>query len=387
MAIAVRYYITSNAGSYIDWSARYIGSELPAGEMLFSGAVGTDSLSVQAGAAVDATSMGLGDNKIYLSGRLSDYAQDIDQSTGVYTFSRPVGTRTEVVKVLVSNANDVLYFADGHVTINAEQDVRLNDGTLFHPIEAGWLELGGTPSGPVATAPVVQASSQPIKAFVEDAQGAYIPALTQPGQVMKVTGSSGVDTVNVGPGTSVDASQLGLGNDQIYLFGTLAEYTQDIDQATGIYTLTRTVDGKTESVQFLVGIEDDQIYFADGHITLNAEMDPRLYDGVEFKPLQADWLVSGGTVTQTMADALAKITAYADSSSNPVPTVTDYHDAGVIGVTADNLAAVNYRVDAVVKTAADELAEVQALVYAAAAAPTGVAVSPTGTALDRKSVV
>ena len=50
MAIAVRYYITSNAGSYIDWSARYIGSELPAGEMLFSGAVGTDSLSVQAGA-------------------------------------------------------------------------------------------------------------------------------------------------------------------------------------------------------------------------------------------------------------------------------------------------------------------------------------------------
>ena len=381
MAIAVRYYITSNTGSYIDWSARYVGFALPTDEMLFVGAVGTDSLSIQAGASVNATNMGLGDDKIYLSGRLSDYTQSIDQDSGVYTFTRAVGTRTEVVKVLVSDANDVLYFADGHITINAAEDARLHDGAQYQQIQAQWLQSGGTPSGPVSTAPVAETDVAPIKAFVEDAQGAYIPALTQPGQALQVTGSSGVDTAYVGAGTVVDASQLGLGNDKIYLMGTLAEYSQSIDQETGIYTLTRTVDGKTESVKFLVGDEDDQVYFADGHITINAATDERLYDGVQFKPLQADWLVSGGSVTQTMADALAKIAAYADSSSNPVPTVTDYRDAGVTGVTADNLAAVNYRVDAVVKTAADELPEVQALVDAAAAAPIGVAVSPTGAAL------
>ena len=59
--------------------------------------------------------------------------------------------------------------------------------------------------------------------------------------------------------------------------------------------------------------------------------------------------------------ALAKIAAYADSDSNPVPTVQDYMDAGVRGVTGDNLAAVNAAVAAVSETEADETSEIQAL--------------------------
>ena len=64
----------------------------------------------------------------------------------------------------------------------------------------------------------------------------------------------------------------------------------------------------------------------------------------------------------TAATALAKISAYADSTSNPAPTLQDYADAGVSGVTAANLAAVNTRVAAVAGTAANETAEIQRIV-------------------------
>ena len=65
---------------------------------------------------------------------------------------------------------------------------------------------------------------------------------------------------------------------------------------------------------------------------------------------------------------MAKIANYADSNTNPVPTLQDYVDAGVTGVTATNLNAVNAKVDAAVKVDADTQPEVQALVDAAAAA-------------------
>ncbi len=60
-------------------------------------------------------------------------------------------------------------------------------------------------------------------------------------------------------------------------------------------------------------------------------------------------VVSVGVAAQTTA--LAKIVAYADLNTNPVPTLTDYALAGVTGVNADNLVAINTKVDA--KVAAD----------------------------------
>ena len=67
-------------------------------------------------------------------------------------------------------------------------------------------------------------------------------------------------------------------------------------------------------------------------------------------------------VAQTIAEA--KIEAYANNSSNPAPTVSDYSDAGVTGVSAANLSDVNARVDAVTGTEVDTTAEIQALVDA-----------------------
>jgi len=71
----------------------------------------------------------------------------------------------------------------------------------------------------------------------------------------------------------------------------------------------------------------------------------------------------------TVADqALAKIEAYNVSDgdgSASVPTVGDYSNAGVTGVTTDNLAAVNAQVSAAATGGADTVSEVQALVTAA----------------------
>ncbi|WP_408038870.1 autotransporter outer membrane beta-barrel domain-containing protein, partial [Tenacibaculum amylolyticum] len=53
---------------------------------------------------------------------------------------------------------------------------------------------------------------------------------------------------------------------------------------------------------------------------------------------------------------------YADDNTNPAPTVTDYTDAGVTGVTAGNLAEINAVVDGLTGTDVDSLAEIQAIV-------------------------
>jgi len=62
---------------------------------------------------------------------------------------------------------------------------------------------------------------------------------------------------------------------------------------------------------------------------------------------------------------LKKIADYAGNNTNPAPNVDDYKNAGVTGVTAANLAAVNVKIDAVAQTAADQVSEVQATVNAA----------------------
>jgi len=73
--------------------------------------------------------------------------------------------------------------------------------------------------------------------------------------------------------------------------------------------------------------------------------------------------------TQAAIDAAqAKIVAYAEDNTNPAPTVEDYAAIGVTGVTAENLDAVNAKVDTLVGEDVDTTVEVQALVDQQAAA-------------------
>ena len=106
---------------------------------------------------------------------------------------------------------------------------------------------------------------------------------------------------------------------------------------------------------------------------VNSQVDGATRDQAD-TVLEVQGLVNTATSGLTGSDkakvtaALAKITAYADNGSNPAPSVQDYADADISGVTQINLAAVNAQVDAAIKTDADTHDEVQDLATAGAAA-------------------
>lgn len=69
------------------------------------------------------------------------------------------------------------------------------------------------------------------------------------------------------------------------------------------------------------------------------------------------------TVTATPQEiAIDKIKAYADNEANPVPTLQDYSDAGVTGVTADNIDDVNDLVASLTASEVDTLVEIQSVI-------------------------
>lgn len=302
LSVAAKIYITDQQGNYIDWSAQLAGFSVLGKGVQLTGGAGDDMFYLQAGTSADISNLGGGINTLHLTGNLADYAQTIDQQTGVYTLTRTTGLpagQNEVVQFTVGDKGDIVYFADGQITINAASDPRLFDGAAFQTIQGGWLTAGGTPASPVTTA--ATAATNPAKVYIVDAQGLDVPALMQPGQAMEITGSGAVDTVYVNAGTSANAANLGGGDDRIYLPGNLADYQQSIDQDTGVYHLTRNLGlpaGQSETIAFTVGDQNDVIYFADGHITVNAGADTRLYDPVSAQPFQSlltEWLLAGGT--------------------------------------------------------------------------------------------
>jgi hypothetical protein len=314
---SAKYFVTDSRGSYFEWSADLGDFSVLGKSIQLTGGAGDDALYVQAGTSADFTNVGGGTNTLYLTGNLSDYTQTIDQETGVYSLTRHTGLssgQTESVQFTVSDKNDILYFADGHLTINAESDARLYDGAEFKQLQFDWLVTGGTPATPIINAPTE--ATNPAKIFVTDPTGLDIPKLPQPGQAMAVTGSGGVDRIYVNAGTSVDATNLGGGDDAIYLMGKLADYRQSIDQETGVYTLTRTIDGKIETVKFTVSDQNDVIYFADGRLVINAETDSRLYDGATFKDLQTAWLTGEGTPLPNTDATAPTVTTFGSTSAD-----------------------------------------------------------------------
>ncbi|WP_411885843.1 calcium-binding protein [Polaromonas sp. YR568] len=89
------------------------------------------------------------------------------------------------------------------------------------------------------------------------------------GQTLQILGSSAVDKVYVTAGSSVDASGLGGGIDEIYLTGRLGDYAAA--HAGNTITLTRQSGlpaGQVEVVKFSGGtaVQLDNVYFSDGFI-------------------------------------------------------------------------------------------------------------------------
>ena len=93
--------------------------------------------------------------------------------------------------------------------------------------------------------------------------------------------------------------------------------------------------------------------------SVNQAVDAATKDEADTVP-EIQELVQSGLAIQIIAD-------YADDSSNPTPTVANYEDAGVVGVTADNLVSVNKSINDVTKVEADTVPEIQAVINQAVA--------------------
>jgi len=94
----------------------------------------------------------------------------------------------------------------------------------------------------------------------------------------------------------------------------------------------------------------------------------------------------GGETPTVISDnpqtiAMDKIKAYADNNTQSVPTIEDYVDAGVVGVTSDNIADVNEVVSGLTSSDVDTKEEIQKIVD-----DLGINILPTAYAGPDKSI-
>ena len=84
-------------------------------------------------------------------------------------------------------------------------------------------------------------------------------------------------------------------------------------------------------------------------------------DGVNITPIISYLLCDTSTVTPKEI-AIDKIKAYADNQDNPVPTLQDYTNAEVTGVTEENIADVNSNIADKMASEVDTTEKIQAIV-------------------------
>jgi len=155
-----------------------------------------------------------------------------------------------------------------------------------------------------ASVTVYVADAATVKCVVDDGlvtvctlTGGLVPSVMA-GQQLRVHGGANPVKVYVTPGSRMDGSELLTGGDSIHLSGSLADYSQAIDQDTGIYTFTRIAGlpaGQSESALVTVSNTDTSLYFADGCLVINCITDARLMDidTYIFHPIQQSWLTGG----------------------------------------------------------------------------------------------
>ncbi|WP_411883852.1 beta strand repeat-containing protein [Polaromonas sp. YR568] len=253
MAITSKYVLLTSPGSnFIDFALSYGTLTLDGEEIKYLGSSAVDAVFVHPGMTFDFTSAGAGADKIYLGGNFADYGKSASGST--LTLTRTVSGKTETVSVIggTGPSNDTLVFADGTVTSLAT--INFVKGTASEPVRSGETSLA--PNLPATL-------NATVKAVALDATGETF-ALASPGMSFKILGGSGVDTVYIKAGTTVDASSLGGGNDLVYFTGNWASYTKSISGSTMVFT--RPLGGNTESVIVAAGTgaSNDKLVFADG---------------------------------------------------------------------------------------------------------------------------
>ena len=133
---------------------------------------------------------------------------------------------------------------------------------------------------------------------------------------------------------------------------------------SGLDTQTQSTEISLQTIAQNMSISTDSS--GTTRATLNNLVKSKLLDGAKIADAQTPADLTSQIMVAISAtaqlEAIAKISAYADSNSNNAPLLADYVTAGVTGVNANNLTAVNANVDVAQKASADSLSEIQALV-------------------------
>jgi VCBS repeat-containing protein len=297
LASPTRYFIRERDGIFLELESAF--GELPIADQDYAvfGGQGADEIYVGGGATIDATDLGTGANKIYLQGAFADYdVRLVDPDTGAFfVVGKADAGRSEIVKVVASantfdfpeynifnydpSQENQIYFADGHVALSY-QGLAANNDNVYRALTADDITGTATQAFPIS---VPTQSDSATRVFIRDSDGAHITSFKS-GAHAQIFGAAGADTILVGNGTTIDARDLGIGSNKIYFEGAFNEYTVTLQDAdTGQYLITGNND-RSEAVTVvasantfdmpLAGLsynaaEENQVYFADGHIALS----------------------------------------------------------------------------------------------------------------------
>ncbi|MDZ4328792.1 MAG: cadherin-like domain-containing protein, partial [Pseudomonas sp.] len=313
---SAQYYVYGGAVNSLALTDGILPSVAAGQSLRFQGGVGGSiNIYVTPGSHADLSGLSVNVGSLYLSGQLADYNQTIDQSTGVYTFSRdlPEG-QNESATVMVSDMEARLYFADGYIVLNGSTDTRLmsvstyvephmdnywdfytdtyvdtyTETRTFQPIQQEWL-VGGAQAWPLTIPQINQGTDQLVGGagndsyFVDDAGDVVVENVAEGTDTVKAnvshTLSANVENLTLAgtaaiSGTGNALNNTLIGNDAAnvldggagadILSGGKGNDTYSFGRGYGADTVQENdaTQGNTDVLQFLNDIRADQLWLS-----------------------------------------------------------------------------------------------------------------------------
>jgi len=234
-------------------------SMLPGMKLNVTGGAAVDTVYVKAGSEVDATGMGGGSDKIYLTGRWAAYAKTLEGD--LLTLTRSVNGHTEKVTISTANgaANDTLIFADGQVSVdNAKANLTTPIAQIPGYTSATWTpgsaldapaiaqvadDVGDT-TGPIASGgrtddrtPTVKVTFAPVNAVGNQAMAGDVLKLYDGSTLLSTYTLTGTDIAN--GYAFVTTPTLNMGSHHLSATVSIGA-TANLSQTTSDFTFTIT---------------------------------------------------------------------------------------------------------------------------------------------------
>ena len=268
---ATKYILTGAAGTttHIDLGLQVGGLSFDGQSFEVKGSDGDNSFFLRpAGYSFDFTENGAGSDVIYLTGVRADYTVS-PPDNGVVTLTRGAGETSETVRVSITAhdgstpSNMTVVFSDGALRTDELQEA--GGETLDETLKSVDFTLPSESTGGVRVGSVGVGDQSNVFGLKD--------------QSFTAVGNGGVDQVFVAAGATVDATNLGVGEDRIYLEGNWADYTTKTHNGFEL-VLSRPVPNPRgpediiEEVKVIggIGASNDLLLFADGSISTRAAL-------------------------------------------------------------------------------------------------------------------